>query len=812
MRNKKVYLFGIVLSIMFFVRNVYSEDWKGWKEWKWEGPALDDVLPPEGESPLGMILEFKSTWDPIFAQYPNAADGFLVVHVASMGSTEDVTISLKLPEEVTLEADSPSYLISYLSGGVVQSYFVPIKFKNEKGEFLVESSIHAPKIFSHAGSSIYIIREHRRKIYALTPSEYTEKKLEKMLEGVSKRPGAEYYSPYYLSIEGTPYTDDMNFLVVDEPSWEGIDFQYLGVQPIPNEDLKNDFEMEESEPSEEDASASYTFKGTVIFRGPYSYRICFLSRCRNSYAYVLKGATVKVYDKDVWWDDFICETTTDEYGHFQCSGSAYDPWWWNYPDPYIVVYSGHSKLSVKDCSGNLYQYRTPEYSNRRSGTIDLYGWYVASDPNDPWTRALWVFNYANPVYAKNKQVWGEIGSHNYNTPCGDWAYYTRSTRAIVIPSFFTASPTVIAHEFGHSLMDFLYNYTNWPSPGGKHSLCGSYSPGLAWAEGFASANSFFVFNTPKYCQYGLPWGPTSSGDGACSDGQNFEGSTIHPNYDNPFNRWNRHFCGDLGVDQRNESYVASALLDGFDYTNNIDMNCDFHHSQGRNACDQIPDPYYDSNYAWWRILQALTAKPQDFFQFADALIPKGNTINECLERDAIRSTARFNGIALEGLFGVNGYEGCCAVSQAVLSAAENRLTIDGSTVSSSEGEKIKDNLRVFRDQILSQYPRGKQYITLYYANSDELAKIITSDLDLIIRTVRILRFVSDKYEHFDELLSSNTPVLDNATQEEIKYLIYKLKEQGSPQLQEVLRIVESDFENIKNMSVSKIIDYLGRTQ
>lgn len=776
-------------------------------------PAFEDVVPPEGESPIGVLLEFRSIWDTIFAQYPNAADGFLIFHVASAGDSEDVKITLRIPEEISILADSNEYFISFLSGGIVKSYFVPIKLKDETGEFLVESSLYAPKIFSYSGASLYIIREHRRKIYAFTPSEYTEKKLEKMLEDVYKRPGAEYYSPYYLSVEGKPYTEDMNFLVIDEPSWEGIDFQSLGIQPIPNEELKNDFEMEESEISEEDASASYTFKGTVIFRGSYHYKICYFGRCYRSYAYVLKGATVKVYDKDTWWDDFICETTTNENGYFECSGGAYDAGWWNYPDPYIVVYSGHSRLSINNCSGNLYQYRTPVFNNRRSGTIDLGGWYVASNPNDSWTRALWVFNYANPVWAKDRQVWGgDIGSYNYRTPCGDWAYYQRSLRTIEITSGFTASPTVLAHEFGHALMDFLYNYSNWPSPGGRHSLCGIYTPGLTWSEGFASANSFFVFNTPNYCQYGLPWGPTSSGDGACSDGLNFEGSTIHPNYDNPQNRWIRHLCGDLGADQNNESYVASAILDGFDYTNNVDMDCDYHHGLGRNACDQIPNPYFDSNYVWWRTLQALTAKPQDFFGFANALIPKGNTVNECLERDAIRSTARFNGIALEGLFGVTGYEGCCAVSQAVLSAAENNITVDGNTVTSSEGERIKDKLRLFRDQTLSQYPKGKEYISLYYANSDEIAKIIISDLDLIVRTIRILRFASEKYEQFDDLLSGNTPVLDGATQEEIKYLLSKLKAEGSPQLRDVLTIVGADFENIKNMSAREMLDYLGRTQ
>jgi hypothetical protein len=837
MKNKKLVACGSVFAFLFFVNNSFSEDWKGWKEWRWERPALDDVLPPEGESPLAMVLEFKSTWDPIFAQYPNAADGFLVFHVASMGNTEDVTISLKLPEGVILNADSPVYTISYLAGNVVQSYFVPIKLMSETGEFLVESSIYAPETFSYAGASLYIIREHRRKIYALSPSEYTERKLEKMLEGVYKRPGAEYYSPYYLSVEGKPYTEDMNFLVVDEPSWEGIDFQSLGIHPVPNEEIPNDFEMEESEISEQDPSASYTFKGTIIFRGPYSYRICFLNSCWNSYAYVLKGATVKVYDKDISWDDFICETTTDEYGYFQCSGSAYD--FGSYPDPYIVVYSENNFVKVRNCLYWPYQFRTGIFDNRASGTIDIGGWYIADNPSMPATQALWVFNYALPTYAKNKQVWGgDIGSYSFKVPCvlsncGQNACYSHSTKNIYIPSgAYTRAPSVIAHEFGHALMDKFYNFSNNPNPGGSHWNCGiivnnnfvcsPQDPGLAWSEGFATANSFFVFNTQNFCWGGLPWGPTNSGDGICNPGRNFEGSTIHRNYDNPQNRWINRFCQTIQhcgeildstgqpVDQRLEAYVASALLDGFDYTNNIDMDCDFHHSQGRNACDQTPDPYFNSNYAWWRTLLALQARPQNFFEFAEALIPKGSSINECLERDAIRATARFNGIALEGLFGVTGYEGCCAVSQAVLSAAENNIMVDGYTVTSSEGERIKNNLRLFRDQKLAQYPKGKQYINLYYANSDEIAKIITSDLELIVRTIRILRFASDRYEHFDELLSSNTPVLDGATQEEIKYLIGKLKTQGSAQLQDVLASVEFDFENIKNMNASEMLNYLGR--
>ncbi len=830
MMSKVIAVFNLLF--LFASTTGYSEDWKGWKEWKWDKPGLEKVLPAEGESPIGFIFEFKSTWDPIFAQYPNAADGFLVFHIASAGTIDEAKISLTIPETITLVADSWNHVINNLPANIVKSYFVPIKLKSETGEFLIESSIYVPKIFSDISASIYIIREHRKEIYGLSPEEYQERQLQKMLEGVYKRPGAEYYSPYYLSIEGEPYTGDMNYLVVDEPSWAGIDFQSLGIQPTPNEDIPNDFEIIESETSENDPSASYTIRGTVIFRGPYSYRICYLGRCYNSYAYVLKGATVKVYDKDISSDDLICSTITNEYGYFECSGSAYD--FGSYPDPYVVVYSENNNVKVRNVLLQPYQFRTGIYNNISSRTIDLFGWYIADNPNSPWTQALWVFDFALPVWAKNRQVWGaDIGSYIIKFPvalklCGYDACY--ATPYIYLPSARSRAPSVIAHEFGHALMDSFYNFSNDPSPGGPHWFCGTVvnnnlvcgpqHPGLSWSEGFATANSLFVFNTQMYCFNGLPWGPTSSGDGIC-DGVSFEGSTLHRNYDNLQIRWASHLCDTRAgcrdifesavepIDQRIEGYVASSLLDGFDYFSSIDLDCDFHHSQGRNACDQIPDPYFDSNYAWWRTLQALTAKPQNFFEFANALIPKGNTVNECLERDAIRATARFNGIALEGLFGVTGYEGCCAVSQAALSAAKNNIIVDGKSVTSEEEEKIKNNLRLFRDRVLSQYPKGKEYINIYYNNSDEIAKIIMEDLDLLVRTIRIIRYASEKYEQLDTLMSSNTPVLDPDIQNDIKYILSALNHKGSAQLKEVIEIVERDFEATLNMSAKEIINYLG---
>lgn len=59
-------------------------------------------------------------------------------------------------------------------------------------------------------------------------------------------------------------------------------------------------------------------------------------------------------------------------------------------------------------------------------------------------------------------------------------------------------------------------------------------------------------------------------------------------------------------------------------------------------------------------------------------------------------------------------------------------------------------------------------------------------------------------------MSSNTPVLDPAIQNDIKYLLSALKLKGSTQLKEVMEIVEKDFENVKNMSAGEILNYLRR--
>lgn len=402
--------------------------------------------------PFGVLVEFKSVWDPIFCEWSNAPDGFIIVHFATPEYTWNVSFTLNVPEKVEI-LGSNSHFVGSVEAKSVSSWFVPIKLYDEKGEFKIELIASGETgILESVKKEIFVIREHRRKIFGLQPWEYVEYLRNKKLEGVQKREGALYYKPYDMAWEITQ--PQVELPSEKDPFWGGVDFGSIDFNPVPATDILEDFEYVESATREFFINHCYKFRGKVEIKDPES-----------GILRPVAGITVKAYDYDpTSGDDIICETVTDGNGNYECSGCAHDPchlWCDEPPEPYVVVYSANDKVKIWHCRwpwpDELYEVRSGELDGRiLEHTVDF-----KIQEGKVW-EAFSVYYYAARTYAtiKSKSGWSDIGIYEYCFPANrDWyecipGVISYEDRKINISEI---NKCTISHESGHRLHDFLYD-------------------------------------------------------------------------------------------------------------------------------------------------------------------------------------------------------------------------------------------------------------------------------------------------------------------------------------------------------------------
>lgn len=599
-----------------------------WEMWTGEQPSYEDVIKTAGEFALGVLLELR--------------ESNILVHIASAFDAKSIITQLRVKTEKSQEdVVFPARIsVGDIPAKRVLSYFAPILVCKE-GVFEVEAEAKSTTDFGFfKQNSLFLIADDKG-VRGLRPREYLNWRYETVF-GIKidevQKPITDYYKP---STFAWPLTDIPPGAEVrgfeQDPVWKIIveRMNNANIRKLtpsaPNFKQVNEADVEDGEgrlaPISPRSKVCYTFKGRFVVKHPHY----------GTYVGV-KWASVYVYDDDVSSDDDkICSTITDANGNFECSGCHND--FWGDPDPYINIYLRHAGFAdypgdggvdVEDCDGidetwtfNFYNFE----DDLDGGTYDVGARQPAEVSGE---RACWIYNFINMTWAKNVLELGtnDIGPKDEFEVCfpEDGAYYNWSDDTINIPNNYADSPAVIAHEFGHALMDELYGYDEYPLPGGNHNFCGANQhKGLALSEGFATANVFFSFDTSWFCWDGLPWDP--SFHIICVD---LEPSTVHVNYDNPNQRWNNHFCGDLqcaGVPcgQRNEAYVSSAILDLLDAETAEDRKCSEHVGAGRNACDATDIPggsgsLVSSPLTWKQITDGVkTRKPSEFSQLADEL-------------------------------------------------------------------------------------------------------------------------------------------------------------------------------------------------
>jgi len=157
------------------------------------------------------------------------------------------------------------------------------------------------------------------------------------------------------------------------------------------------------------------------------------------------------------------------------------------------------------------------------------------------------------------------------------------------------SPDDIGHEYGHFVMDKLYNDAYWPGPGGSHTLCAdNQNRGLSWSEGWAD---FFgprmnnEVNEPGAngdALYNRPWDGSIFSEGMESDPCGVTGDDQEMNVARAL--WDVRDSSHDGVDESSDTLASI-----FDVVNNCNdatyqdyynLGCGWV-SRGRSACNFV---------------------------------------------------------------------------------------------------------------------------------------------------------------------------------------------------------------------------------
>jgi hypothetical protein len=165
-------------------------------------------------------------------------------------------------------------------------------------------------------------------------------------------------------------------------------------------------------------------------------------------------------------------------------------------DVYLTFRTYNGAINVHDSSGSggWYTVGTPViFNNISGGSHDAGSWYVdlgTAGTADNMERAFEVTDYMSTAWAHAYNM-GHTTMHytyiQWYAGSTDGTYYQTSDNRIRLVTADFMSPDVQMHEYGHSVMDSIYNDAYWPpGAGGSHSFTGHYTPGLAWSEGFAT--------------------------------------------------------------------------------------------------------------------------------------------------------------------------------------------------------------------------------------------------------------------------------------------------------------------------------------
>jgi len=229
--------------------------------------------------------------------------------------------------------------------------------------------------------------------------------------------------------------------------------------------------------------------------------------------------------------------------------------------------------------------------------------------------------------------------------------------------------------------------------------------------------------------------------------------------------------------------VRSALWDLYDNGfGGDDGTCEFHWwNRIRQSCDTWY-AYQDAK-AWGLILASVAAYPisefpfleypRDYFQFIYRFYDvgdreaqaRGEQFDECEVKNYLRTTSRFNGITLRGIFDdpdewgpCDQWENTpggappppCAATEAVVTAVEGG--VEGVVITPEEGESLLEKVRRIRDEYLLNSDRGQLYAYLYAEHSDEIIAGILGNPQTTLIALELIEQAAYKVDNLENYL------------------------------------------------------------